>query len=521
MLRLRLLIALAVAAGLAIPGLFLARQEGVQVLRNSFAEVNKNLEQLADVSAEGLRDPLWQVSPELGKTIALAVFRDDRIRLLRVMDPQHSTPFLEFSRPTHAGENIISRKRDIKYLDRSIGSIEITMSTELASRAARQAQIQILYRTLIGLLLSEFLIFFVMQSQLVKPIEYLKRMSSKLAARELDEPINLPRSDELGLLANSLEVTRISLAQAFGELEEKNREIRKYAENMEILVAERTGELEQSNKQLSGALDHLKRAQQELIEADRLASLGRMVAGIAHELNTPLGSGLTVVSTLIDHRETLRTLIEKGALKRAEFEEFFASVGEGLLIMQRNVQRAAEMVDKFRQVAVDQTSEQRRSFTLQDFIDEVQMTLSPRFKHTPIILHLEVEENLRLDSYPGPLGQVLTNLELNALIHAFDGMESGNIWVSAKGGNEGQLRLSVKDDGVGMTSDIREHIFDPFFTTRLGRGGSGLGLSIVYNIVTGILGGKVSAISAPQQGAEFIVEIPLKAPQRQEPPAML
>lgn len=509
--RLRLLIVLAVALGLAVPALLLARQEGASVRQDVFTRLKEDLQQYTEVAAQGMRDPLWQVSPELGRAVGQAIFADKRITSLEVQDSQQQKPFLEYSREVDPADTLISTEREIHYLNRTIGTVRISMSTRSATELAHLAQMQILTRTLVGLVFSLLLIFIVMHWQLVKPIEYLKRMSSRLAQRDLSQPIRLRRNDELGQLAGSLETTRQALAQAFTDLEEKNRLIAVHAEDLEKRVAERTRALEET-------LENLKRTQTELIEADRLASLGRMVAGIAHELNTPLGSALTVVSTLMDHYRILAAEAQQGGLRKTAFDMFMADTGEGLTIMQRNIQRAADMVDKFRQVAVDQTSEQRRSFRLNAFIDELQMTLSPRFKHTPIRLHLDIEPDLVLDSFPGPLGQVLTNLELNALIHAFEGKDTGDINVIARR-QDNMLQMVIRDDGVGMTEEVRQHIFDPFFTTRLGRGGSGLGLSIVYNIVTGLLGGRLSVASEPGQGTEFILEIPLQAPQRAVPEA--
>ncbi|MBS1210663.1 MAG: hypothetical protein H6R19_3061, partial [Proteobacteria bacterium] len=350
-------------------------------------------------------------------------------------------------------------------------SVEISMSTAQANERAQSAQRQILLRTVAGLALSLLLIFVVMHWQLVRPIEYLKRMSGQLADQKLDEPIRLPRHDELGQLAQSLETTRISLARSFAELEEKKQELQRHADGLERRVEARTHELAESNARLSQVVESLQRAQSELIEADRLASLGRMVAGIAHELNTPLGSSLAVMTTLLEHHNTIKITIAQGGLRRSQLEDFIAGVGEGLNLMQLNVIRAADMVTKFRQVAVDQTSEQRRHFDLKNFIDEVQLPLSPRFNNEPIQLHTNVPEDLVLDSFPGPLGQVLANLELNALIHAFEGRNGGNIWIQAECTAPGLVRISVRDDGIGMSQAVREHIFDPFFTTRLGRGG--------------------------------------------------
>jgi C4-dicarboxylate-specific signal transduction histidine kinase len=296
--------------------------------------------------------------------VAQAVFSDQRIASLMVLDAQQKKPFLSYSRPIDPGDDIIAMTREIHYLDRNIGSVKIIMSTESASKLARAAQTQILVRTLVGLVCSLLLIFIVMHWQLVKPIEYLKRMSSRLAQRDLSQPIGLRRNDELGQLAGSLESTRLALAGAFADLEEKNRLIAEHATDLEQRVTERTHELEASNTRLSETLGNLQRTQSELIEADRLASLGRMVAGIAHELNTPLGSSLTVASTLMDHYRSLSADVDQGNLRKAAFEGFMADIGEGLTIMQRNVQRAADMVDKFRQVAVDQTASSSSTVSL-------------------------------------------------------------------------------------------------------------------------------------------------------------
>lgn len=512
LLGLRMLIVLAVAFGLAVPGFLVARHEAAGVQRETVTQLQADLLQLTEVSAEGLREALWQIYPELGEPIAQAIFRDPRVRMLQVHDSRGGKPFLQFERPLEAGEELIRLQRDVLYQGRKVGSVKLALSTLQASQRAEATQRKILWRTLIGLISSLLLTLIVLQWRLVRPIEYLKRASGRLANQALDEPIRLQRGDELGQLAQSMEATRASLARAFSELAASQQALREHADGLELRVAERTHELAESNQHLSEVIENLSRAQHELIEADRLASLGRMVAGIAHELNTPLGSCLTMVSTLLDHHRMLGQAMLAGGLRRSQLDEFLATVGEGLHIAERNVNRAVEMVDKFRQVAVDQTSEQRRRFDLAVFAAELQMTLSPNFKRTAFKVHSDVPPGLVLDSFPGPLGQVISNLQLNALIHAFDERSEGNIWLSARALDDDRVRISLRDDGVGMSAAVREHIFDPFFTTRLGRGGSGLGLAIAYNIVTGMLGGRISVNSQPGQGAEFVLDIPRVAP---------
>ncbi|NSL56047.1 sensor histidine kinase [Uliginosibacterium aquaticum] len=514
---LRMLIMLAVAFGLAVPGWLVALQEAKAIEKENMLQLQTDLQQLTEVGAESLREALWQIYPELGEPIVQAIFRDPRVKLMRVQDSRGSKPFFEHQRPLETGEAVISLKREVLYQGRPVGSLELSLSTLQASQRAEAAQRGILLRTALSLASSLLLAFIVLQWRLVRPIEYLKRASGRLARQALDEPIHLQRCDELGQLAQSMEATRVALARAFSELTASQQALREHADGLELRVAERTRELEESNLHLSEVINNLSRAQSELIEADRLASLGRMVAGIAHELNTPLGSSLTMVSTLLDHHRSLSQAVGQAALRRTQLDEFLATLGEGLHIAERNVNRAVEMVDKFRQVAVDQTSEQRRRFDLAVFMAELQLTLSPNFKRSPYTVHVAIPPGLIFDSYPGPLGQVISNLELNALVHGFDGRSSGNIWLSAALADDGMVRISLRDDGIGMSATVREHIFDPFFTTRLGRGGSGLGLAIVYNIVTGMLGGRISVNSQPEQGAEFVLELPLNAPTGSAP----
>lgn len=510
---LRVLIMLAVAFGLALPGFLVAHYEAAAVQKETMSQLQADLVQLTDVSAEGLSEALWQLYPELGEPIAKAIFRDPRVRLLRAQDAQSERSFIEYRRPVQNAEELIKLQRDVLHQGRKVGRVELALSTLQASTRAAATRSEILQRSLLGLASSLILIFFVLQWRLVGPIEYLKRASGRLARQELDQPIRLQRADELGALAQSMEATRCALNAAFSALAQSQQALREHAEGLELRVAERTSELAESNQHLSEVIDNLSRAQHELIEADRLASLGRMVAGIAHELNTPLGSSLTMLSTLLDHHRDLLQSVAQGALRRSQLDEYMASTGEGLHIAERNVQRAVEMVDRFRQVAVDQTSEQRRQFDLGHFIDELQTALSPSFKRTAIRIHVEVPEELLLDSYPGPLGQVISNLQMNALVHAFDGRAEGQIWIGASLIDAERVRISLRDDGLGMSVAVREHIFDPFFTTRLGKGGSGLGLAIVYNIVTGMLGGRISVSSQPGKGSEFVLELPVRAPQ--------
>lgn len=292
-------------------------------------------------------------------------------------------------------------------------------------------------------------------------------------------------------------------------------EIRELNANLEQRVIERTEELQQANEELAFTLETLNKAQEELVRSEKLAALGSLVAGIAHELNTPIGNSVMVASTLADQTRALANGYKNNGLKRSVLENYIDDAGKAGDILVRNLQRAANLVNGFKQVAVDQTSSQRRTFSVAEVVSEIMLTLWPTLKKTSFVVTQNIPDSLTMDSYPGPFGQVITNLVNNALLHGFEGRSSGTVQIAAEEGPEGWIELTVKDDGVGIPAANLGRIFDPFFTTKLGAGGSGLGLNITHNIVTGILGGRIRVQSQVGSGTTFILTLPLVAPQRQ------
>jgi PAS domain S-box-containing protein len=292
-------------------------------------------------------------------------------------------------------------------------------------------------------------------------------------------------------------------------------EIRELNANLEQRVIERTDELQRANLELATTLQTLNIAQEELVRSEKLAALGSIVAGVAHELNTPIGNSLMVASTLADQARAFGAAYEANGLKRSTLEAFIRDTDHAGDILVRNLHRAANLVTSFKQVAVDQTSSQRREFQVAEAVSEIMLTLWPTLRKTSFTVRQDIPEALRMDSYPGPLGQVITNLVNNALLHGFDGRQSGTVEISAEAAGEGWIEIAVADDGVGIPAANLNRIFDPFFTTKLGAGGSGLGLNITHNIVTGILGGRIRVHSDPGMGTTFVIALPMIAPQRQ------
>jgi PAS domain S-box-containing protein len=298
-----------------------------------------------------------------------------------------------------------------------------------------------------------------------------------------------------------------------GPLRAVEQELRALNHDLEARVAQRADALATANEELSDTLAQLRSAQTELVQTEKMAALGGLVAGVAHELNTPLGNGVMAISAVADETRRFRAAMLAG-LRRVQLQDWIDGLEQGCDIAGRNLRRAADLVHNFKQVAVDQTSSQRRSFELGEVVHELVVSLRPTFSRTPYRIVVDVPEHgLRLDSYPGPLGQALANLIQNAVRHGFDGRDHGTVHISAERGEGQTIRLRVADDGVGIPPELIGRIFDPFMTTKKGRGGTGLGLHISYNAVVQLLGGTLTVDSAPGQGTVFEMRLASVAPR--------
>lgn len=277
-------------------------------------------------------------------------------------------------------------------------------------------------------------------------------------------------------------------------------------------------ELRERNRELTELNQNLLETREHLIQSEKLAALGALVAGIAHELNTPIGNCLLLASTLQESSRSLAKRLATG-ITRSQLDTFLAETGKGADLLVLGLHRAADLVSSFKQVAVDRTSVQKRPFNLHEMVSEVLMTLGPSLRRSTHRIELDIPADIELDSYPGPLGQVLTNLINNAVVHAFEGRQNGLIRVSAAALGDNRLLVKVQDNGTGIAREHLARVFDPFFTTKLGQGGSGLGLNIAYNLVRGVLGGQIHVTSDEQHGTSFSLTLPKQAPEFSEPQA--
>jgi signal transduction histidine kinase len=306
---------------------------------------------------------------------------------------------------------------------------------------------------------------------------------------------------------------RIQGTKAKDEIGEMARAVEVFRENA-IAKHKAENELRASKERAERALADLREARQDLIDAERLAALGGLVAGIAHEVNNPIGISLTVASSLASRSDAFASELRSDApLRRSRLEEFIAGSRDAAQQLVANLQRAAELIQSFKQVAVDRSQAERRLFDLHEATDQIVASLRPILKKSRVNLSIDVPDGLVIDSYPGSYGQVLTNLFLNAVTHAFPNGRDGMIAIKVKSIDDNSIEINVADDGIGMTPDVQRQAFDPFFTTRRSEGGTGLGLHIVYNLITQQLGGKLSLDSSPGHGTTFRITLPRLAPR--------
>lgn len=291
-------------------------------------------------------------------------------------------------------------------------------------------------------------------------------------------------------------------------LEEANQELLR----RETIIAVQRDEMAQKVRELEEAQHRLIETQDSLVQAEKMASLGGLVAGVAHELNTPMGIAVTAVTHLQDGVDGLDRAMAEGKLTRSQMADYQETLRETAHLIRANITRAAELVQSFKLVAVDQASAERREFMLGTYIYEVLQSLAPRLRNEPHRIKVECPPTLAMDSYPGALSQVLTNLVINALIHAFTPGQAGTITINARSLDDDQVEIRFADDGRGIAADHIGRIFDPFFTTNRSRGGSGLGLHIVYNLVTQTLGGTITVTTLPGSGTSFTLTLPRQVP---------
>ena len=377
----------------------------------------------------------------------------------------------------------------------SVGKVVINFSRAQIDEALAS---ELMRKVVEVLLLDIFLVLALSLSlrMVFEPLKQLRDGLFDLATRGSDEVEELPenRRDELG-----------DVIRGFNQIQRRLK-------STIFRIREAEDAARRSAQQTAQALQDLRQTQESLLQAERLASLGGLVAGVAHEINTPVGIALTSASVLKAATDQIQDMANGAGLKKSDIMRYLDTATESARLIMNNAYRAAHLIHSFKQIAVDQTSEARRPFGLTEYIEEIVSSLQPKLKKTRIRLALDCPPEIVLDSYPGAFAQVITNLTLNCVEHAFETDAEGEIRITAALDGE-VVELHVDDDGKGIAPDVLDRIFDPFFTTRRGQGGTGLGLNIVYNLIVKQFGGTITVASTIGEGTHFTLRIPRVTPQ--------
>lgn len=311
--------------------------------------------------------------------------------------------------------------------------------------------------------------------------------------------------DELSTLVASFNDMKQKVDAEFQLKEQAQQELADTNAKLEQRVQERTANLQDAVDELHNTLTDLRNTQGQLIESEKLSSLGGMVAGVAHEINTPLGLCITTHSFISDALKNIRTDFDAGKMSKNDFVGFIQLLDESIDILSKNLQRAADLVKSFKHISEDQAGEARRKFNLDEYLQEILATLRPKLKSTRHKVSIHCAEGIEINSYPGALSQVLTNLIMNSLLHGFEDIDAGCIDIEVTE-TEDKAEILYIDDGKGLSAEGKMKIFEPFYTTKRGTGGTGLGMHLVYNLVAQKLGGHIS-IQESNKGCAFLIQI--------------
>ncbi len=470
---------------------------------------------------------------------AVGTVQDDTGKRFSANAEQKLSPILE---QEAAFAKVLSRSFPVVFTDadgpKTIGQWTIYSSEKFVVEQVKFGFLLLLVNSVIKTVALWFIFFIVVRRLLGRPLQQLGAFVERLNIDNLgDEVFVLQDSgrhelhvlaDKLNELQHKLKASVAENTLLFDQLRTEQAATQELNVTLEQRVDQRTAALAQSNQALTEAFQaaesaradlavairRLQQTQSDLVESEKLASLGSLVAGVSHELNTPLGVALTMATALEHDASTFKKSVASGNLSRSALDSYLSRTLECGGVLVRSCERAASLITSFKQVAADQSSEQRRAFELLPLVQDILTTVRPSMLKVNWGIELAIPEGVQCDTYPGPLGQVIASLIQNAQ-HAFEGHPGGRLRISARV-VESSVEVVVADDGKGMPPGTLAHIFDPFFTTRLGHGSNGLGLTICRNIAIAVLGGTLHATSAVGKGSEFVLTFPRNVAQRVE-----
>jgi len=484
--------------------LLLAVSVGVWNYHGETQEFQGRLQDIRKSYSESLGSSLWFYDEIQIRSQVKGIMNLEAVRYVRVTD-QLNMNVEQGSRPHHSEIQTIP----ISFNDKQIGILEIAFDRDKVIHIAWNAALSGMIVQLVSLMLLAIVLGYIVHKLINRRIGLLAQELKDRASLATFSPLSVYHGETQDEIDQLIRAFNALGEQMNNELVQKNQaqqQLKTINLELEDRVAERTNNLQRTVDELNQTLAELSAAQTKLIESEKLSSLGGMVAGIAHEINTPLGLCITIQSYINDNYQTMRKAFAANEIRRQDFNEFINMMDESLSILDKNLQRAAHLIKSFKQVSEDQTGEHIRRFGLADYLHEILETLSPKFKQNNHKVEIDCADTLWMETYAGAISQIITNLIMNSLLHGFENRDDGLIRIQAAEA-KGDIIIRYSDNGKGLSNEARIKIFDPFYTTKRGQGGTGLGMHLVYNIIHQRLNGSIQ-IEESEEGAAFRMTIP-------------
>lgn len=406
---------------------------------------------------------------------------------------------------------LVEQKNGDTVEQKAIGYVYLRASADILNELTASSIMTTLTALVVILIICYFLTL-KLQKALADPITDLVSLVQRIS-RQRDyegraEKTNIKELDILAIAFNDmLDRTQHYLKER--DLAEEEQQ--KLQSNLEEKVEQRTLALKEANQELIQTLEKLHQFQRQMVQNEKMASLGDMVAGVAHEVNTPIGLGVTASTMMLDRLTHIEKEFSDKTLKASTLSKFISEGQENLNIIYRNLNRAAELISSFKQVAVDQSTESDRVFSFSQLMDEILLSMRPKLKKFQHEITLHCDPELFIETKAGPINQIMMNLIMNSIIHGFENNPHGKIDIFVEMISSNKISIRYLDDGKGIPEHLRKRIFDPFVTTKRGQGGSGLGMHLVYNLVTQALNGSITITSEEDKGVEFNILFPVRA----------
>ncbi len=483
--------------------------------KNDISNIEKGIQSIEAGYLDSLASSLWKLDQDQIGIQLDGIMKLPDIGFASITEIVANKEEAVFFRGDQREEFPIFREFDLFYNKTLVGKLEVGATLENVYDRLLKKFLVILGSQAVKTFLVSICILLIVHLLVVRHLNTLSRFTQRLDLNNLDEDLKLNKdipenqSDSIDQLASTINDMRHNIRKQLDEKKKVQNQLETLNEELEQRVQYRTATLRHTNDRLSTTIEELTRTKDRLVETEKMAALGELVAGVAHEINTPVGNSLTSASFLKDLSEELSRQVQSGNINAEEVSNFSEDISEASQMINNNLNRASRLISSFKQIAVDQSNELTQHFGIRKNLEETLRTLQPEITKADCRVEIKCDDSLKIVSYPASFVQIYNNLIMNSILHGFEGREGGNIRIHIEQQGE-NLLIHYSDDGRGIPEQIKHRIFNPFVTSKRGSGGSGLGTHLVYNLITQLLKGSISCSSERGEGTRFEISIPMR-----------